>query len=58
MSIASCRIIFILSDVVFNRMFAWSPFGFCIVIGFQSVVVRVVGFCPAVQPNPVRLGLA
>jgi hypothetical protein len=54
MSVASCRIIFLLSDVVFNRVFAWSRFGFRFVIGFRLVVVRVVGFCPVVRPNPVH----
>jgi hypothetical protein len=54
MSVASYQIIFLLSDVVFNRVFAWSRFGFRFVIGFRPVVVRVVGFCPVVRPNPVR----
>jgi hypothetical protein len=58
MGVASCRSIFLLSDVVFNRVFVSSCFGFRFMIGFRSVVVRVVGFCPATRPSPARSALA
>jgi hypothetical protein len=44
MGVASCRSIFLLSDVVFNRVFASSRFGFRFAIGLRLVLVRVVGF--------------
>jgi hypothetical protein len=55
MSVASCRSIFLLYDVMFNRVFVSSRFGFRFAIGFRSVVVRVVGFWPrnATQPDPL-----
>jgi hypothetical protein len=58
MGVASCRGIFILPDVMFNRVFVLSRFGFRFAIGFQSVVVRVVGFRPAMQPSPAQHDLA
>jgi hypothetical protein len=54
MGVASCRSIFLLSDVVFNRVFNSSRFGFRFAIGFRSVVVRAMGFRPATRPNPAR----
>jgi hypothetical protein len=58
MGVASCRGIFLLPDVVFNRVFVLSCFGFRFAIGFQSVVVRVVGFRPATGPNAAQPNLA
>jgi hypothetical protein len=54
MSVASCQSIFLLSDVVFNRVLVSSRFGFRFAIGFRLVVVRVMGFWPrdATQPGP------
>jgi hypothetical protein len=58
MGVASCRSIFLLSDVVFNRVFASSRFEFRFAIGFRLVVVHVVGFRPATRPSLARPGLA
>jgi hypothetical protein len=44
MGVASCRSIFLLSDVMFNRVFVLSRCGFRFSFGLRSVVVRVVGF--------------
>jgi hypothetical protein len=52
MGVASCRGIFLLPDVVSNRVFVLSHFGFRFAIGFRLVVVRVVGFRPVAQPSP------
>jgi hypothetical protein len=62
MGVASCRIIFLLSDVVFNHASVSPRFGFRFAIGFRSVVVCVVGFRPGLrpsstQPSPARPGL-
>jgi hypothetical protein len=58
MGVASCRSIFLLSDVVFNRDIVSFRFGFRFVIGFRSVVSCVVGFCPGPRPSPARPDLA
>jgi hypothetical protein len=68
MGVASCRSIFLLSDVVFNRASVSPRFGFRFAIGFRSVVACVVGLCPgprpsttqpkAAQPSPGRAPLA
>jgi hypothetical protein len=47
MSVASCRSIFLLYDVVFNCASVSPHFGFRFAIGFLSVVVCVVDFCPS-----------
>jgi hypothetical protein len=53
MGVASCRSIFILSDVVFNRASVSPRFGFRFTIGFRSVVACVVGSRPGLaQPGP------
>jgi hypothetical protein len=54
MGVASCRSIFLLSDVVFNRVSVSPRFGFRFAIGFRSVVVCVVGFRPGPRPSPAR----
>jgi hypothetical protein len=55
MGVASCRSIFLLSDVVFNHASVSPRFGFRFAIGFRSVVVCVVGFRPNLgQPGPAR----
>jgi hypothetical protein len=57
MSVASCRGIFLLSDVVFNRASVSPRFGFRFAIGFQLVVVRVVGSLPgSSRPSPAQPG--
>jgi hypothetical protein len=58
MGVASCRGIFRLPDVVFNRVFVLSRFGFRFAIRFRSVVVRVVGFRLATQPSLAQPGPA
>jgi hypothetical protein len=58
MSVASCRSIFLLSNVVLYRASASPRFRFRFAIGFRSVVVCVVGFRPGSRPSPVRPGLA
>jgi hypothetical protein len=47
MSVASCQSIFLLYDVVFNCASVSPHFGFRFAIGFLSVVVCVVDFCPS-----------
>jgi hypothetical protein len=57
MGVASCRSIFLLLDVAFNRAFVSPHFGFRFAIGFRSVVVCVWASVPArdpAQPNPAR----
>jgi hypothetical protein len=54
MGVASCQGIFLLPDVVFNRVFVLSCFGFRFAIGFRSVVVCVVGFRLAAWPSQAR----
>jgi hypothetical protein len=56
MGVASCRSIFLLSDVVFNRVFVLSRYGFRFAIGVRSVVACVVGFYPGPRPSPARPG--
>jgi hypothetical protein len=51
MGVASCRSIFLLSDVVFNRAFVLPRFRFWLLIGFRSVVMRVVDFRPGPAPG-------
>jgi hypothetical protein len=63
MGVASCRSIFLLSDVVFNRASVSPRFRFRFAIGFRSVVVCVVGFRTGLRPSlarpdPARPGLA
>jgi hypothetical protein len=58
MGVASCRGIFHLSDVVFNRVFVSSRFGFRFAIGIQYVVACVVGFRPGPRPSPAWPRLA
>jgi hypothetical protein len=54
MSVASCRGIFLCLMSCLIACVAYSRFGFRFAIGFRSVVVCVVGFCPAVRPDSVR----
>jgi hypothetical protein len=58
MCVASCRSIFLLSGVVFNRVFVSPHFRFRFTIGFRSEVVCVVGFRLGPRPSPARPGLA
>jgi hypothetical protein len=58
MGVASCRSIFLLFDVVFNRASVSPRFGFRFAIGFRSVVVCVVGFRLGPRPSPARHDLA
>jgi hypothetical protein len=57
MGVASCRSIFLLSDVVFNHASISPHFGFRFAIGFRSVIVCVVGFHPDPRPSPARPNL-
>jgi hypothetical protein len=54
MGVASCRSIFLLSNVVFNHASVSPRFGFRFAIGFRPVVVCVVGFHPDLRPSPAR----
>jgi hypothetical protein len=61
MGVASCRSIFLFSDVVFNRASVSPRFGFRFAFGFRSVVVCVLwASVPArdpTRPSPARLGV-
>jgi hypothetical protein len=54
MGVASWRSIFLLSDVVFNRVSPRLVSDFDPRLEFRSVVVRVVGYRPTTRPSPAQ----
>jgi hypothetical protein len=54
MVVASCRSIFILSNVVFNRAFVSFWFSVCDLNSIRGMRARVVGCRPGLRPNPAR----
>jgi hypothetical protein len=60
MGVASCRSIFLLSDVVFNRVFASSRFRFRSTIGFpiSGCVCRGISTRGMARLDPAQLGPA